>query len=107
MFDKILIANRGEIACRIIRTAKRLGIETVAVFPTQTATPCTSPWPMKPCTLGVPRQQIPIYKCSALWMPQRPRAARPFTRGTVFCQKTQPSASFVRSQWTDFYWTTR
>ena len=32
MFNKILIANRGEIACRIIRTAKRLGIETVAVF---------------------------------------------------------------------------
>jgi len=31
MFDKILIANRGEIACRIIKTAKRLGIATVAV----------------------------------------------------------------------------
>ena len=29
---RILIANRGEIACRIARTAKRLGIETVAVF---------------------------------------------------------------------------
>jgi propionyl-CoA carboxylase alpha chain len=32
MFDKILIANRGEIACRIIKTARRLGIRTVAVF---------------------------------------------------------------------------
>src|ERR671917_1179 len=32
MFDKILIANRGEIACRIIRTARRMGIGTVAVF---------------------------------------------------------------------------
>lgn len=32
MFKKILIANRGEIACRIIRTAKRLGIQTVAVY---------------------------------------------------------------------------
>ena len=32
LFDSLLIANRGEIACRIMRTAKRLGIKTIAVY---------------------------------------------------------------------------
>ena len=32
MFKKILIANRGEIACRVIKTARKMGIKTVAMF---------------------------------------------------------------------------
>lgn len=39
MFNKILIANRGEIACRIIRTCRRLGIVTVAIHSTAEGSP--------------------------------------------------------------------
>ena len=39
MFSKILIANRGEIACRVIRTAKRMGIKRVAVYSDADARP--------------------------------------------------------------------
>jgi acetyl/propionyl-CoA carboxylase alpha subunit len=39
VIKSLLVANRGEIACRIFRTARRLGVRTIAVFPTRTRTP--------------------------------------------------------------------
>src|SRR6201989_2249025 len=64
MFDKILIANRGEIALRILRACKELGISTVALHPTADAdamhvrladeSVCIGPPPSKDSYLNIP-----------------------------------------------------
>ena len=63
MFQKILIANRGEIACRVIATCKRLGIATVAVYSEADARArhvdiADEAWPIGPALASQSRRRI-------------------------------------------------
>src|SRR2546428_10171102 len=78
MFQKILIANRGEIALRIIRTCKEMGIRTVAVHSTADADSlhvrfadqavCIGPAPSKDSYLNIPRlmSAADVTQCDAI-----------------------------------------
>lgn len=93
MLDKIVIANRGEIALRILRACKELGIKTVAVHSTADRdlkhvlladeTVCIGPAPSVKAT-SISRRLSALLKSPARWL---------FTRVTDFCPKTQTSLS--------------
>ena len=92
MFDKILIANRGEIALRVLRACQELGIPTVAVHSTADAdamhvrladeSVCIGPPPAKDSYLNIP---------ALLARPARSPAPTPCIRATDFSRRTPAS----------------
>ena len=89
MFDKILIANRGEIALRILRAAKELGIQTVAVHSTADKDAMHVKLADESVCIGPPRRVIAIstfQPCSQL---ARSPAQKRSIPATASCPRTR------------------
>lgn len=68
MFKKVLIANRGEIARRIIRTCNRLGIETVAIYSEADANSLHVKEATESFCIGKPPVAQSYLNIDAIWM---------------------------------------
>ena len=66
MITRLLIANRGEIACRIIRTAKQLGLVTIAVYSTADKSACHVKLADEAYCIGEPLSQSSYLNQSAI-----------------------------------------
>ena len=92
MFAKLLIANRGEIACRIARTARRLGIRTVAVYSDADAHAAHVAACDEAVHIGGPRPQESYLRGDViLEAARRTRRRGHSSRATAFCPRTRSS----------------
>ncbi|MCM2355809.1 MAG: ATP-grasp domain-containing protein, partial [Arenimonas sp.] len=97
MFEKILIANRGEIACRVIRTCRKLGIRTVAVYSeadahAQHARLADEAWP-----IGGPRPQDSYLRGEAILEAAKAAGAQAIHPGYGFLSENADFAEAVEA----------
>lgn len=94
MFDKILIANRGEIALRILRAAKELGISTVAVHSTADADAMHVKLADESVCIGPQQHEIPISIFPHCFLHAKLLAQTQCIRAMGSCQKMRVLLKF-------------
>jgi biotin carboxylase len=97
MFKKILIANRGEIALRVIRTCREMGIKTVAVYSTADAESLHVKFADEAVCIGPPPSNLSYLKMSILLQLQKLQMQMQFIQVMDFYLKMLNFQKFVKN----------
>ena len=95
MFKKILVANRGEIALRVIRTCKEMGIQTVAVYSTADAESLHVKFADEAVCIGPPLSSDSYLKIANIIEPKAPTPAA--SVGVAYPAKIEPKTKTINA----------
>ena len=104
MFKKILIANRGEIALRVIRTCREMGIKTVAVYSTADAESLHVKFADEAVCIGPPPSNLSYLKMSNIIAAAEITNADAIHPGYGFLSENSLNFQNLSRTWYQIYW---